>query len=171
MRESLFFLLMAINLNLYGHSYDMEYLSNDLRASTDIVIAKKVSGVMALGSITNEIDQYQQTPINWRNSPSWELLQKRNSVHSTFLVMNTIKGEYKVGEQFEFNDGWLPVKLGSVKLYFLNRKNGYVDSEPCLRIPIANHQKAIVSLSADAEALIAYLLKEELSGCDREIKN
>lgn len=147
-------------------SYDSKNLRGDLESASDIVIAKKVGGVLAYRYITDEIDSYQADPIDWRNSQAWERLQKRNNTESTFLVLNSIKGEFNIGDEFEFNDSYIPVELGSVMLFFLDRENNHIESNPCHRIDAEKFKTELIGLSKDSSAVIEFVLNNGLSFCD-----
>lgn len=147
-------------------SYDSKNLRGDLENASDIVLAKKVGGVLSYRYITDEIDSYQTDPIDWRNSQAWERLQKRNNTESTFLVLNSIKGKFKIGDEFKFNDSYIPVELGSVMLYFLDRNNNQLESNPCHRIDIGKFKTKVVGLSKDSSAVVEFVLNNGLSFCD-----
>ncbi len=158
-------------MSALAFEYDPSELPEDLKGATDIVIAKKVGGIIGYGRLTDEIDSFQIDAINWRGNPAWERLQERNRIQSTFLVVNSIKGNFSVGDEFQFNDSWIPVELGSVKLYFLYREGSRVDSNPCHRIDVESNKSRIVGLSKSSDALIRYVLNEKLSFCDEPNQN
>ena len=160
----LWLLLFATKVEAF--SYDAKNLRGDLESASDIVIAKKVGGVLAYRYITDEIDSYQIDPIDWRNSQAWKRLQKRNKTESTFLVLNSIKGEFDIGDEFKFNDSYIPVELGSIILYFLYRPNNHIESNPCHRIDIEKFKTEIVGLSKESSAVIEFVLNNKLSFCD-----
>ena len=170
MKKFILAILMSLSAGVLSFEYDAKNLPLDLRNSSDIVIAKKVSGRIAYGVLTEEIDEYQESPIDWRYSPAWKRLQERNKVESVFLVMNSIRGELEVGEEFKLDDGWIPVDLGSVNLFFLNRLKGHINSNPCLRIPVASNKQSIIKLSSDSESLIDFVLKNNLSFCSEPLR-
>lgn len=169
--------LIFIVLVCFAHSkagafsYDEKDLPRDLMRATDIVIAKKVSGVISYASLTDEIDSFQIRPIEWRESPAWDKLQERNRIKSTFLVLNSIKGDFAVGDEFEYDDSWIPVELGSVELYFLVKNNKNVESNPCHRISLRDNRNKIIELSNSAERLIEFVLQNELSFCAKQKTN
>lgn len=168
------FLLVLIFLfrsETWAFEYDEKDLPGDLRAATDIVIAKKVSGIISYASLTEEIDSFQRHPIKWRESQAWDKLQNRNRTKSNFLVLNSIKGELSVGDEFEIKDSWIPVELGSVNLYFLFKKLESVESNPCHRISLKDNKKQIVELSHNAEELIDFVLKKNFSFCAKQQGN
>lgn len=158
-------IIILVNQISWAFEYDSKDLPDDLKNSSEIVIAKKMSGILGLRFIVDEIDSYQINPIDWGNSEVWERLQARNSSPSVFLVLNTIKGSLEVGEEFAINDYWIPVQLGSVQLLFLNGRDDYFDSNPCHRIGLDVHKEAIVNNSANHEVVTAYELKNNLSFC------
>lgn len=158
--------LLLFSTKIVAFSYDSKNLRGDLENASDIVIAKKVGGVLSYRYITNEIDSYQTDPIDWRNSQAWKRLQKRNKTDSTFLVLNSIKGEFDIGDEFKFNDSYIPVELGSVMLYFLYRENNHIESNPCHRIEAGESKTELVGLSKDSSAVIEFVLNNKLSFCD-----
>lgn len=172
MKCMIFWILISLCCSkVSAFEYDERNLPKDFRAATDIVIAKKVSGIISYASLTEEIDSFQKHPINWRESPAWDKLQERNRTKSTFLVLNSIQGDFSVGDEFEFEDSWIPVELGSVMLYFLFKKDGSTESNPCHRIGLKNNKNEIVKLSHDAEKLIDFILKKNLSFCAKQKGN
>ncbi len=162
------FIALSFCIKGWAFEYDPKDLPKDLRQATDIVIAKKVGGIISYGQLTDEIDSFHKDAINWRESPAWERLQSRNNTTSTFLVLNSIKGSFSVGDEFKYRDGWIPVELGSVNLYFLYKDGENVDSNPCHRIDIRINKRRILELSDNVEDLISFILDEKLSFCAYE---
>lgn len=163
---TLTFFLLIYSAQSISFSYDAEDLRGDLEGASDIVLAKKVGGVLSYRLITDEIDSFHIDAIDWRNSDAWKRLQKRNKTKSTFLVLNSIKGDFNIGDEFEFDDSYIPVNLGSVKLYFLYRKKERIESNPCHRIRAESLRREIVALSKDSPSLIEFVLSNRLSFCD-----
>src|SRR5690606_5029120 len=140
----------------FSFTYDAKDLPKDLAEAPDIVIAMKVAGKISYAKLTEEIESFLNEPIEWRENPIWDRLSKRNEGDSAFLVINSVRGELKVGEEFSFSDEWIPIELGSVKLYFLYRDGKKIYSNPCHVISITSHKKEIVSLLSDSKSLVAY---------------
>lgn len=172
MKHLFFLVLISLFCSAaWAFEYDERDLPRDLRAATDILIAKKVSGIISYAGLTEEIDRFQRHAIEWRESPAWDKIQKRNSTKSTFLVLNSIKGDLSVGDEFEYDDSWIPVELASVKLYFLFKDGGNVKSNPCHVIALKNNKNRIIELSNNARELIDFVLRKELSFCARQESN
>lgn len=164
---SLILLVILYSQRAISFEYDHKDLSFDLNNASDIVIAKKISGRIAYADLTHEISSYDAKPIEWRDSPAWERLQDLNrGIDSTFLVLNSIKGTFEIGDRFTFNDSSIPVELGSVQLYFLYWKNDQIQSNPCHRIPIGDNKQSVVELSSDPNGIIDLVLRNKLSFCD-----
>lgn len=173
MRISNFFsivLLFCMPFKVFAFEYDAKNLPKDLSGATDIVIAKKVSGTIAPAILFEEIDSFQRKPINWRKSQVAKKIFSRNEIESTLLVVNSIKGEFNVGDEFKINDYWIPIELGSVQLYFLYKNGKSVSSNPCHRINVESNKNKIVELSSDHQSLINFVLEEKLSFCDSQIE-
>lgn len=168
--KSILYLLLLISAVSSAFEYDSAKLPDNLKSATDIVIAKKISGNLALGHITNEIDSYSKKKIDWRSNKAWEKLQEHNKINSSFLVLNSIRGKFEVSDIFQINDSWIPIDLGSVVLMFLNREEKYIEANPCHILNLEQNKEEIIELSDNPEELISYILSNELSFCSREIK-